>query len=405
MEDEIIPAKRGRKWTWLAGITVTFLVAASGVATAAIRYDVKHAQTVLPGVTVGGVAVGGLSYPDARATLRSSIEGPLDAPITISVGPDTYTVTARKLGMKTDLESKYGDLVDLNSSTPMMQRVWHRLAGSAVRRDLPVSRSVDRAKVESFVDELAKAVDTAPRDARMELVDGQLKIHTEVAGFKLDRKDAIGKLTQTAMAGGIKVVLDGESTAAALKRSDIKNAIVVKIGENKLYHYRSEELVKVYDVATGLARYPTPRGTFKVINKRFRPTWVNPAKYPGGWGANLPAKIGPGPGNPLGTRALDLNSPGIRIHGTSAEYSMGYNASHGCIRMRMAEVEELFELIPVGTPVLIVQSGPYRPLPSKLSARERNTIDPNGPTTGGTTTPSDPAPAPSPSATSGPLGL
>jgi hypothetical protein len=117
-------------------------------------------------------------------------------------------------------------------------------------------------------------------------------------------------------------------------------------------------------VATGSRRYATPKGTFKIVNKRFRPTWVNPAKYSGGWGAGLPAKIGPGPGNPLGTRALDLNVGGIRIHGTSNAASIGYNVSHGCIRMHMPEVEELFELVGVGTPVVILQTGAYRSQPA-----------------------------------------
>jgi hypothetical protein len=133
-----------------------------------------------------------------------------------------------------------------------------------------------------------------------------------------------------------------------------------------------EQLVKTYDVATGLPKYPTPRGQFKIVNKRFRPTWVNPAKGSGEWGANLPARIPPGPQNPLGTRAMDLNSRGIRIHGTSAVGSIGFNASHGCIRMRMSDVEELFSLVDVGTPVLIVQSGPFRP---QSGARTSSALD------------------------------
>ncbi|HEX2179949.1 MAG TPA: L,D-transpeptidase, partial [Actinomycetota bacterium] len=67
-------------------------------------------------------------------------------------------------------------------------------------------------------------------------------------------------------------------------------------------------------------------------------------------------------------RAMNLNSPGIRIHGTMTEASLGYNASHGCVRMRMADVEELFDKVDVGTPVIIQSAGPVRLMPSKPKA-------------------------------------
>jgi len=63
--------------------------------------------------------------------------------------------------------------------------------------------------------------------------------------------------------------------------------------------------------------------------------------------------IAPGPGNPLGTRAIYLNAPGIRIHGTYSSSSIGTYASHGCIRMYIADSEELFDLVDTGTRVII----------------------------------------------------
>jgi L,D-transpeptidase ErfK/SrfK len=88
-----------------------------------------------------------------------------------------------------------------------------------------------------------------------------------------------------------------------------------------------------------------------IVNKRINPTWVNPAKDT--WGAGEPDFIPPGPDNPLGTRAMDLSAPGIRIHGTPADYSIGHYASHGCIRMHIWEAEDLFNRVQVGTPVII----------------------------------------------------
>ncbi len=108
---------------------------------------------------------------------------------------------------------------------------------------------------------------------------------------------------------------------------------------------------KVYPVATGQPSFPTPQGSWEVVYKRMNPTWTNPAKD--GWGADMPASIPPGPGNPLGTRAMSLNASGILIHGTYASYSIGHYASHGCIRMLLSDVEALYPQVPEGTPVLI----------------------------------------------------
>ncbi len=109
-----------------------------------------------------------------------------------------------------------------------------------------------------------------------------------------------------------------------------------------------------------MPEYPTPTGLWEVTEKRYMPTWINPD--PSGWGASMPASIPPGPGNPLGLRAINWSAPAIRFHGTDAIYSLGYNASHGCVRMANADVIELYDMIEVGTPIVSVQAGAYRPL-------------------------------------------
>jgi lipoprotein-anchoring transpeptidase ErfK/SrfK len=141
------------------------------------------------------------------------------------------------------------------------------------------------------------------------------------------------------------------AVAPAVTEKDLGMTIVVRTTTNKLYLYDGVKLVKTYDVATGAPQYPTPHGHFEIINKRINPAWINPALDT--WGKNEPAMIPPGPDNPLGTRALDLNAPGIRIHGTPNDASIGSAASHGCIRMHIPDSEQLFGLVDVGTQVFI----------------------------------------------------
>jgi hypothetical protein len=141
---------------------------------------------------------------------------------------------------------------------------------------------------------------------------------------------------------------------------DFDQVLLVRIGENKLYLYEDGKVAHSWTVATGLPEYATPTGVFEVTELRYMPTWVNPA--PDTWGADMPAEIPPGPGNPLGLRAINWSAPAIRFHGTSATYSLGYNASHGCVRMSNEDVIELYDMIEVGTPIVSTVVAPLRPL-------------------------------------------
>jgi lipoprotein-anchoring transpeptidase ErfK/SrfK len=162
----------------------------------------------------------------------------------------------------------------------------------------------------------------------------------------------------------------GESTAAAVEAFNQKNgldggavvteetlkyllgAIRIDLSERKLYLYSGDgALVKTYGVAVGMPKYPTPTGGFRIITKQRNPTWNPPDSA---WAAGM-GPVPPGPGNPLGTRWMGLNSPGIGIHGTPTPSSIGTAASHGCIRMRIPDAEDLFDRVFVGTPVEIVK--------------------------------------------------
>lgn len=127
--------------------------------------------------------------------------------------------------------------------------------------------------------------------------------------------------------------------------------IVVNKSQRRLYFYQANQLRLVYPVAVGMPSYPTPSGSWRIVRKELNPVWYNPGSD---WAKEMPKKIPPSPNNPLGLRALALNAPGILIHGTSVYTSIGRAASHGCIRLRNADIIKLFPLVGIGVPVLIV---------------------------------------------------
>src|SRR5712692_3928992 len=126
----------------------------------------------------------------------------------------------------------------------------------------------------------------------------------------------------------------GTSQEAAPRR------IVISIADRKLVLLDGDRPLKIYDIAVGKPSTPSPQGEFRIINHVPNPTWYGPKVV-----------VPPGKDNPLGTRWMGLSAKGYGIHGTNVPSSIGKAASHGCIRMRQQDLEDLFDLVKVGTTV------------------------------------------------------
>ncbi|HET7712588.1 MAG TPA: L,D-transpeptidase [Thermoanaerobaculia bacterium] len=120
--------------------------------------------------------------------------------------------------------------------------------------------------------------------------------------------------------------------------------LVISIADRKVVLIENGSISKIYDIAVGASRTPSPRGNFALANRVVHPTWYGPKVV-----------VAPGPANPLGTRWMGLGYRGYGLHGTNNPNSIGKAASHGCFRMRNEDAEELFELVKVGDPVEIVE--------------------------------------------------
>jgi lipoprotein-anchoring transpeptidase ErfK/SrfK len=125
--------------------------------------------------------------------------------------------------------------------------------------------------------------------------------------------------------------------------------IVISISDRKLILMSGNTILKIYAVAVGKPSTPSPEGEFTIINHIKNPAWYGPHIV-----------IPPGSNNPLGTRWMGLSAKGYGIHGTNVPSSIGKSASHGCIRMRRADLEELFNKVDVG--VIVELRGERSPL-------------------------------------------
>jgi lipoprotein-anchoring transpeptidase ErfK/SrfK len=131
--------------------------------------------------------------------------------------------------------------------------------------------------------------------------------------------------------------MTGRADAADTASEGVVRRLVVSIPDRKLAVVENNEVVQVFEVAVGAPNTPSPSGTFTIVNRVANPTYYHPGNV-----------IAPGPQNPIGTRWIGLNQKGYGIHGTDQPSSIGFAKSHGCIRLRNADVERLFERVRPG---------------------------------------------------------
>jgi lipoprotein-anchoring transpeptidase ErfK/SrfK len=220
---------------------------------------------------------------------------------------------------------------------------------------VPLKVDVSSSRVERLVSSIGKRYRREPVDAELKLRKLVPFATKDVPGRRLKQVVSTRAIVHALKAQEREPLeLPFEEIEPAVKRAMLDKAIVIRRGSNQLLLYHvtdTSKLVRSFKVATGRSQFPTPLGQFEVITKQLDPWWYPPA---GSAWAKDAKPIPPGPGNPLGTRWMGLSAPYVGIHGTPDAASIGYSASHGCIRMLIPQVEWLFTKVDVGTAVFIV---------------------------------------------------
>lgn len=286
-----------------------------------------------PGVTLAGVSVEGMSFQQAEAALRPAFA----RPVRLVYGDRRWKL----------LPTRFGARVGIADG---VARAIRAPAGAAVE----LTPTVDVAAVRRFVRGLDKRISAPAKDAELSGLQSLVpQFKPETLGVRLLRKvtvDRIVRTLQSARQKRVRVAVQVLTPARTLEH--FGPVIVIRRGANELRFYQGTRLVRNFGVATGQSVYPTPTGMFDIVDKQLNPWW-RPPHSP--WAAGK-KPIPPGPGNPLGTRWMGLSAPGVGIHGTPDDASIGYSVSHGCIRMHIPDAEWLFHHVQIGTPVVITDS-------------------------------------------------
>jgi lipoprotein-anchoring transpeptidase ErfK/SrfK len=284
-----------------------------------------------PGVTISGIAVGGMTPDEAKALVTERFETPLP--------------------IRFDRRRRLAPMPSALGATAHVDEAINRARNSPPGTALTLPVLIDGDVVRAYARSVAAFYNRPPTDARVFLRKLRPVIVPDRPGVKVNRlaltTAIVSRLRKTSR---VPIRIRYGAPLATTTRSAFKNVIVIRRGSNRLYLYRYARLRRRFRVATGQSTYPTPLGRFTI-----QVMWRNPWWYPPNsrW-ARGQKPIPPGPNNPLGTRWMGLSTPGVGIHGTPNPASIGYSVSHGCIRMYISDAELLFNTVNVGTTVFIV---------------------------------------------------
>jgi lipoprotein-anchoring transpeptidase ErfK/SrfK len=285
---------------------------------------------IADGVTVAGVAVGGMTAEEAAAALTTFWR----RPFVLTLGIHVWTPSASRLGGSVDISSA----------------VTQALAAAPFETlSLPVG--VSRETLRLYIKRRAKEVYKPAVNSKVRLRNLRPYVTRGRDGRRV-LQASTRTLVRTALGAHERgpVTLLTEAIQPSITRRNFGPVIVIRRNSHRLYLYNVMKFRASFGVATGLPAYPTPLGHFRIVSKVRWPWWYPPDAS---WAAGA-SPVPPGVNNPLGTRWMGLSVGGVGIHGTPSAYSIGYSASHGCIRMRIPEAEWLFERVRVGTHVFIV---------------------------------------------------
>jgi len=344
-----VPASRKTARIALAALALVAVPAAALPATAlaqdpAAAPPAFPATTIPVGVTVGGVDVSGLAGLDARQRVYDQLVTPRRAPLPVTFEGKQFTIAPDAVGYRADVDAA---ILAAYQQAPAMGQVI----------DVPVAQSISQKKLREVLTWRATQYEVDGKDAAVSLRGVQPIIRRASLGTEIDVAKSVALLTPA-----FTTARPATPYALVTKRvrpsvTSVGAVIVIDKSAFKLRLYRGTtkpggsvmKRIRTYPIAIGQPAYPTPTGNFSVIQKQVNPTWFPPDSP---WAAGL-GPVPPGPGNPLGTRWIGTSAPGIGMHGTPNSSSIGRMASHGCIRMYISDVENLYPRVQIGTPVFI----------------------------------------------------
>ena len=323
---------------------------------AAYAYDSSQKDRIADGVTVGGVDVGGMNEEEAAAAVRRKLLSPLRHALVVSYDGQTWKLPGKKLKIRADIESAVEEAVEASQEGGFPDRLVRYVSGGEVDEQIAPQVAYSQRAINRFVRHVAEEVDREPQNADVEPTPDSLEVVAGKDGRKL-RDNLLEQNLEAAVLNANaphRIIARVHATKPEITKQEVAaeypSYITVDRGTFTLRLWQHLKLAKEYTVAVGMEGLETPEGLYAIQEKEENPVWHVPDSA---WAGSLAGQtIPPGPADPIKARWMGIYE-GAGIHGTEETYSLGHAESHGCIRMAIPDVEELYDLVEVGTPVYI----------------------------------------------------
>jgi lipoprotein-anchoring transpeptidase ErfK/SrfK len=341
----------------IAALVVAVLAAV--LAAGVYLYDHSRREVIASGVRVDGVPIGGLHVAAARTKVERDLVARLNEPVTVTAAGRHWTLPGGAAHMRIDVPNMVAQALVVSREGSIFTRTARNLFGGSVNRNIALAVSYSHPVVRELTRRIAAALDRAPRNASVEpgpggLVSVPSQVGLTVDGSRLgDRIDhaLLGLAPSRTVGAPIHQTQPAITTANLAAKNPAY--IVIDRAHFQLRFYDHLKLSRTYEIAVGMEGLETPAGLHHIEWEQVNPPWYVPKKA---WaGALAGTVVPPGPGDPLKARFMSFEG-GAGIHGIDpSEYStIGHNASHGCVRMRIPDVIALYSVSPVGTPVYVI---------------------------------------------------
>jgi lipoprotein-anchoring transpeptidase ErfK/SrfK len=338
-----------------ASLIAVVLVIACAVG-GAFAYDSAKKDQIAPGVEIAGIDVGGHSRSEARDLLKTSVVKPLMRPVTVRFEDKTYEIQPKAIGMDTDVDAMLDEAIDASRQGSLPARLFRYATDGTVSKNLQPEIGYDSDKLDAAVKDIAEKIDRDPVDASIDPTYNDLQKVPGKDGIAVDQDELSGDVEAALQdgAGSRTVEPEVSKTPPDVTMDELAEKyptyITIDRGDFKLILWKHLKIKKTYGIAVGQAGLETSAGEYTINDKQVNPTWHVPNSD---WAGDLAGQsIPPGPGNPLVARWMGFFD-GEGIHGTNEPDSIGSAASHGCVRMRPEDVIDLYDRVPLGTPLYI----------------------------------------------------
>ncbi|CAN5590499.1 hypothetical protein BH10ACT11_BH10ACT11_10970 [soil metagenome] len=328
------------------------------LAVGAYAWDSTKSGEIADGITIGGIDVGGMTSDEARQAVNHQLIDPIDKPITVKFDGTRYNLNPDNLGVTADVKSMVDRALAASKDGGLPTRVWRYVSGGEVDKSIEPDFAYDKTAIGDFVGKIAADINQDPVDAYVDPTPTSVDPTPGQDGVALDDSRLISQVGD-AVQDPARRVISADSDVQRVEPEVTTKQLAAKYpvyltvdkATNQLKLWENLKLAKTYDVAVGSAEYPTPDGLFDIQNKTVDPAWSVPDSS---WAGDLAGKVIPGgsPENPLKARWMGIYD-GAGIHGTDDDASIGSAASHGCVRMHVSDVIDLYPNVPVGTPIYI----------------------------------------------------